>query len=117
MTPEERAALHAAMYEQPDEIDEPEIDVDAVSKQWTDKGFEIEAVGKFVTIQVDGKRITLPSVSYVNGLERIITDQAKEILRLKASNKQIRTLVNQHSGELNDVNKELDKKLNLRDRP
>jgi hypothetical protein len=120
MTPEEKAALHAAMY-QPEEETEETSDPQPLTKAWfdkqnLDKNFEIENSGKFVTIQVYGKRITLPSVSYVSSLEKIILSQAKEILRLKASNAQIRNLVNQHSTELNDVNKELDKKLNMRDR-
>jgi hypothetical protein len=116
VTPEDRAALRAAMYEQPDEVEELEenpLADDSEERQTV----QIEAVGKFVTIRVDGQRITLPSTSYVNALEKTNTEQAREILRLKAAVKLVRALVNQHSNEFNEVNRELERKVNLRDRP
>ena len=115
MTPEELRELRAAMYEQPDDIDEIENNSTASTTNDIEKPFSIEMAGKYVNMAVDGQRLVVPSVSYVTSLERQLTEQSREILRLKASVKQMRALINQHSGELNDVNRELDRKINLRD--
>lgn len=116
MTPEELSELRAAMYEQPDDIEELETNSIAPSGSGdVEKPFSIEMAGKYVNITVDNQRLAIPSVSYVTSLERQLTEQSREILRLKASVKQMRALINQHSGELNDVNRELDRKINLRD--
>jgi len=114
MTPEELRELRAAMYEQPDDIEELETNSTMPSGD-VEKPFSIEMAGKYVNITVDSQRLAIPSVSYVTSLERQLTEQSREILRLKASVKQMRALINQHSGELNDVNRELDRKINLRD--
>lgn len=118
MTPEELSALRSAMYEQPDDIeDETDEAVSSTNSTINDIGkpFSIEMAGKYVNMSVDGQKLVVPSVSYVTSLERQVTEQSREILRLKAAVKQMRTLINQHSGELNDVNRELDRKINLRD--
>ena len=115
MTPEELNELRAAMYAQPDDIDDLETDAIPSTTGDIEKPFSIEMAGKYVNIAVDGQKLSMPSVSYVTSLERQVTEQSREILRLKAAVKQMRMLVNQHSNELNDVNRELDRKINLRD--
>ena len=106
------------MYNQPDD-DEPdeELDIKKVVGLPGVKPFDFELSGKFVTLTVDGRTIDVPSARYVNFLERTITDQARQLLRMNSEIKKQRAALNGLIGDINDVNRELDRKINMRDLP
>jgi len=119
MTPEERAELLAAMYEQPDE-ELDELDVGPVYKTWFDQQEASRQVsfntdGKYVTLAVDGKKVSVASGSYVKNLEERVATQDRLVLQMKAQIKAVRQLVNRHETDMSDVWRELDRKINLRD--
>lgn len=133
---EDRAMQIAAMYrgeEEDEELDTAEL-VSATFK----------GADKYVSFVVDGKTITVPSVAYCSHLENQIrqrdielaelksrvgiVDQTvradssqrnsardgKELLLLKSQMKAVRTVVNRHERDIDDVWRELDRKVNLR---
>jgi hypothetical protein len=112
LTDEERAALRAAMYGAEDEETEQETQQLDIEHK-----FDFEVAGKFVTLTVDGKKIDVASARYAHALEKQIEAQDRVILRLKSEQVKLRGLLNKHSNELNDVNRELDRKINMRDLP
>jgi hypothetical protein len=114
VTEDERAAIVTAMYQQSDndELDEPEHHHEILKKE-----FDFEMGGKFVTLTIDGKKVDVPSIHYVHTLERTITSQARQYLRMNSELKRLRAAINGLIGDLNDVNRELARKINLRDLP
>lgn len=116
MTPEERAELLAAMYDTPEDALLPD-DEEGVkpSPMQTSKPVDFSASGKYVTFMIDGKSISVPSAAYVESLEKKFAESQREMLQAKSQIKAIRQLVNSHVGEFNDVWRELDRKINLRD--
>lgn len=113
MTDEERAALRAAMYQS-----EPDVEEDSDShKIEPDHVFDFEVAGKFVTLTLDGKKIDIATARYVHALERTVVEQERKFLRINSELKKLRHALNQHANELNDVNRELDRKINMRDLP
>jgi hypothetical protein len=116
--------VRALMYAQPDEdeeLDEDDEDDTRVNpfakKIPSETGVELEFAGKFATLTVDGKKIVMPTAPYVRQLETTVTAQAKQILRMNSEIKKLRATVNKLIGDVNDVNRELDRKVSLRDMP
>jgi len=122
----------AAMYEEPDDVEPTAIgDLEDFSlddgpepapltKAWVDRQaqrgrVQFETDGRFVTLTVDGRKVLVPTASYVKKLEEKIATHDRDMLRIKAMLKAMRTLVNRHEGDINDVWRELDRKMNLRD--
>jgi hypothetical protein len=135
LTPEEKAALLAMMYEQPDETENTEDGLDILKRVRPDvdyddpnppplarpltepPGVRFETDGRYVTLTVDGKKVSVASGTYCKSLEKRIEQQDRLFLQMKSQVKAMRQLVNQHVGELSDVWRELDRKINLRDLP
>ncbi len=76
---------------------------------------DFAASGKYVTITIDGKPITVPNAHYTASLERKLADSDRANLQLKAQVKAMRQLVNRHESDINDIWRELDRKLSVRD--
>ena len=113
MTPEERAALHAAMY-QPDEESPPVADANA---KVPGSDLAIETAGQTTTIRVGVIRYNVPSIAYVTRLENENKEMHRRLLRAESAIKQLRAAVNSHSGDLSNMDRELARKINLRDMP
>lgn len=115
------------MYEADDEPEESEgaplteLETDGVeplTKPWADQqriGFETD--GRYIVLSVDGKKVSAASGAYAKKLEERIEAFDREFLRIKSQMKAMRALVNRHEGDMNDVWRELDRKINQRDLP
>lgn len=113
--------FRAAMYGRDDEDDgEQPVAGDFLNDRETrptlpKQDVEVAVGRQTVTIVVDGKPVLVPTMAYVQSVEKKNEEQARAIRRLEAQIKQLRAAVNTHTNEFNDVYKELDRKINLRD--
>jgi hypothetical protein len=126
LTPEEEAANLAAMYAQDEDEDDlnqseaagrvhPLIRDVEHENEAPQSPIQIAAQGRYISITVNGAKLMLPSVSFVNELETVVKLQAKQILQLKSQVRQAREIINNHGKDLNEVWRDLDRKLNGRD--
>lgn len=70
---------------------------------------------KFNMVLINGVTYNFPNVKYMEALEKRVLNQDREILKLSNKNKVMHDKINQVVGEINDIWKELDKKINRRD--
>ena len=75
----------------------------------------MSVVDKSVVLMIDGKRVIVPSMSYVKALETANNRQAREITRLTNQLKNVRERSNTLLKEVNELWAALDKKLDRRD--
>ena len=75
----------------------------------------MSVVDKSVVLMIDGKRVSVPSMSYVKALETANNRQAREITRLTNQLKNVRERSNTLLKEVNELWAALDKKLDRRD--
>ena len=73
-----------------------------------------------VTIMIEGKPVVLPSMAFVQAqdrkvraLEQKILEQARLIRYLESQAKQLRMALNQHTNEMNEMQRELDRKVSF----
>jgi hypothetical protein len=112
---EDRASIYAAMADM-----EEEETAERKARNPFTRGKDS---GKSVSVPLgDGKSADVPSMEYVQGLERIIRAQAQTIEkferafhRIDAKLRTQRAHINGQSGRINDVNRELDQKIDRRD--
>lgn len=70
---------------------------------------------KFNMVLINGVTYNFPNVKYMEALEKRVLIQDREILKLSNKNKVMHDKINQVVNEINDIWKELDKKINRRD--
>jgi hypothetical protein len=129
---EEQAALYAAMSDQPATLIESvtisEDGRSAIYAAMADeeaperKGIDAEQTSRFVTLNLNGKVMVLPTMTYVANLERLVQTQARAIQRHERQFHRIAAILrNQrgaHSGTtsaLADLQRDLDNKIDRRD--
>jgi hypothetical protein len=113
VTEEEKQELMSLMYDNPEDAD---LDEDSPKTPLVnDSGaFGLELAGKFAMIKVDGKSVEVPSSAYMRSLEATVADQTKQILRLTSAVKMLRHAVNGHSGDITEIWREVERKLDMR---
>lgn len=70
---------------------------------------------KSVSLMIDGKRVIVPSMSYVKALETTNNRQSRELIRLTNQLKNVRERSNTLLKEVNELWSALEKKLDRRD--
>ena len=110
----EQSELRRLMY-QDDDIDEEQPS--EVLKILDSSSSDIELVGKFVVINLNGKQVRVPSLEYVNALEKKIVDQGREISRINSSLKMLRQATNKLLSKTGEIDRELANKINMRELP
>jgi hypothetical protein len=113
MTEEEKEELRSLMY---DNLEEPELDGDFPKTPVVNEPAKLglELAGKFAMIKVDGQSVEVPSSAYVRSLEATVIDQSKQLLRLNSAVKMLRHALNGHSGDINELWREVERKLDMR---
>ena len=102
-----------SMYGSNDE-DEDE-NVEQKPKEVPISDVTMSVADKSVALMIDGKRVVVPSMSYVKALETTNNRQAREINRLTNQLKNVRERSNTLLGEIKDLWKELERKIDRRD--
>ncbi len=75
----------------------------------------MQVADKSVILMIEGKRVVVPSMSYVKALEVTNNRQAREIIRLTNQLKNVRERSNTLLGEIRDLWTALEKKIDRRD--
>ena len=75
----------------------------------------MQVADKSVILMIEGKRVVVPSMSYVKALEVTNNRQAREIIRLTNQLKNVRERSNTLLGEIRDLWSALEKKIDRRD--
>lgn len=101
-----------SMYGQSDDEEEEE---EVKPKEVPISDVAMSVVDKSVVLMIDGKRVSVPSMSYVKALETANNRQAREITRLTNQLKNVRERSNTLLKEVNELWAALDKKLDRRD--
>ena len=101
-----------SMYGQSDDEEEEE---EVKHKEVPISDVTMSVVDKSVVLMIDGKRVSVPSMSYVKALETANNRQAREITRLTNQLKNVRERSNTLLKEVNELWAALDKKLDRRD--
>lgn len=101
-----------SMYGQSDDEEEEE---EVKPKEVPISDVTMSVVDKSVVLMIDGKRVSVPSMSYVKALETANNRQAREITRLTNQLKNVRERSNTLLKEVNELWAALDKKLDRRD--
>ena len=101
-----------SMYGQSDDEEEEE---EVKPKEVPISDVTMSVVDKSVVLMIDGKRVIVPSMSYVKALETANNRQAREITRLTNQLKNVRERSNTLLKEVNELWAALDKKLDRRD--
>lgn len=101
-----------SMYGQSDDDDEL---VDDKPKEIAASDVTMTVADKTVVLMIEGKRVVVPSMSYVKALETTNNKQAREIIRLTNQVKNVRERSNTLLGEIRELWSALDKKIDRRD--
>lgn len=109
----DKDALLSAMYNSSDdEIDELSSKPDT----------RFDSLGKTKIVHVGAIKYELPSVEYVNKLEQMIVRQNNQIIELQRNMEKLqkniiatKSIAKRHISSINEMQSELDKKVNLRD--
>lgn len=75
----------------------------------------MQVADKSVILMIEGKRVVVPSMSYVKALEVTNNRQARELIRLTNQLKNVRERSNTLLKEVNDLWSALEKKIDRRD--
>lgn len=87
-----------------------------LKKPFDDSGVSVITTHpRFNMVKIGKTTYNFPNVQYMEALEKRVITQEREILKLSNKNKLLADKSNQLVGEINDIWKELDKKINRRD--
>lgn len=110
---EATASYLPSMYGSNDEDDEDFVE--DKPKEVPISDVTMSVADKSVTLMIEGKRVTVPSMSYVKTLETTVNRQAREISRLTNQVKNVRERSNTLLGDIKELWSALEKKLDRRD--
>lgn len=102
----------SSMYGNSDDDEEAE---EVKPKEVPISDVTMSVADKTVVLMIDGKRVTVPSMSYVKALEVTNNRQAREITRMTNQLKNVRERSNTLLKEVNELWAALEKKLDRRD--
>lgn len=106
----------ATMYGNADDDTDEETVPSPLKKINDEKGMTIiTSHPRFNMVKIGDVTYNFPNAKYMEALEKRVIDQDREILRMSNKNKVMQGKLNQIVGEINDLWKEVDKKINSRD--
>jgi hypothetical protein len=107
----EKQKLRAMMYDNTSS-DEPATHTKGISSD----AFKISySGGKSTSISADGKQVEIPNIGYVNSLEQKIIAQHRVIVKLQNVINALRSSLNKHTDDINNLKRDLNNKMNMKD--